>query len=98
VHHVVPPSVVEPWIDRLLREDWRALTSASHAAVQLARLTDDRARDVSPKLREAVERKLRAVGAKDEWVQAMRERADLSEAEKVAVMGEGLPIGLRLTV
>jgi molecular chaperone DnaK (HSP70) len=98
LHHVVAPRIVEPWIERLLREDWNRLTTAAHAAVQLARVTDDRARDVSTRLREAVERKLRAANAKQEWISAVRERADLSEAEKVAVMGEGLPIGLRLAV
>jgi len=96
VHHVVPPKIAEEWIERVLRLDWKAVATAPHAAVQLSRVTGDRARDVAPKLREEVAKRLAAVGAKEAWVKAVRELVDVGEEERVAILGEGLPIGLRL--
>ena len=96
VHHVVSPGVAERWVDHLLREKWDGLPTAAQAAVQLARVTGDRARDVSERTRREVERRLTAVGAKAEWVRAVREYVAVEEAERAAFFGEGLPVGLRL--
>jgi hypothetical protein len=96
VHHVVPVKVAEAWLDRLLKQKWESVATASHAAVQLARVTGDRARDVSLVLRTEVAKRLVAVRAKDAWVHAVRELVDVGEEERVAILGEGLPIGLRL--
>jgi molecular chaperone DnaK (HSP70) len=96
VHHVVAPKHAEAWLERLLRSRWESVVSLQHASVQLARFTGDRARDVSERLRAEVEKKLVANHAKPEWIQALREVADLSDAERVAILGEGLPIGLTL--
>ncbi|APR83147.1 DnaK-related protein [Minicystis rosea] len=95
-HHVVSPQIAERWIDHLLREKWDALPSAPQAAVQLARVTGDRARDVSERTRREVERRMVTAGAKEEWVRAVREYVPVAEAERVALLGEGLPVGLRL--
>jgi hypothetical protein len=59
-------------------------------------VTDDRARDVSDRARREVERRLAAVGAKEEQVRAVREFVAVAEAERAAFFGEGLPVGLRL--
>jgi hypothetical protein len=96
VHHVVPPKIVEPWIERLLRLDWPKVSSAAHAAVQLSRVTGDRARDVQERVRKEVEKRLVAIAAKDAWIRSVRELVDVNEEERVAILGEGLPIGLRL--
>jgi hypothetical protein len=96
VHHVIPPFVAERWLDHLLREKWDGLPSAPLAAVQLARVTDDRARDVSERVRRDVARRLEAAGAREEWVRAVQEFIPVAEAERAAFFGEGLPVGLRL--
>jgi hypothetical protein len=96
IHHVVPVKHAEAWLERLLRARWEKLATAPHAAVQLARVTGDRARDVSERLRAEVEKKLVAAKAKPEWIRAVKELEEVDEAERVAIMGEGLPIGLRL--
>ena len=97
VHHVVPPKAAEAWLTRLLDKKWENIASAPHAAVQLARVTGDRARDVSEKLRHDVAARLVASGAKASWVQSVRELVEIGEEERVAILGEGLPIGLRLS-
>lgn len=96
VHHVVPAKTAEAWLDRLLKLKWESVATAPHAAVQLARVTGDRARDVSEKLRGEVAKRLVASGAKEEWVKAVRELVEVGEEDRVAMLGEGLPIGLRL--
>lgn len=95
-HHVVAPHVAERWLDHLMREKWTEVPTAAQAAVQLARVTDDRARDVPERVRREVEKRLVAMGAKVEWVRAVRERVDVDEGERAAFFGEGLPPGLRL--
>ena len=96
VHHVVPAKTAEAWLMRLSKLKWESVATAPHAAVQLARVTGDLARDVSEKVREEVAKKLIAVNAKEAWVHAVRELVDMGEDERVAILGEGLPIGLRL--
>lgn len=95
-HHVVAPQVAEQWIDHLLREKWETLPTAAAAAVQLARMTDDRTRDVCEAVRRDVERRLERVGARPEWITALREFIPVAEQERAAAFGEGLPVGLRL--
>ena len=96
VHHVVSAKTAEVWLERLLKLKWASVATAPHAAVQLARVTGDRARDVSERIRLEVAKKLVSAGAKDAWVRAVRELVDMGEDERVAILGEGLPIGLRL--
>ncbi len=96
IHHVVPVRNVEAWIERLLRLDWKNVATAQHAAVQLARVTGDRARDVSERLRGEIEKRLVAMNAKPAWIRAVREVEEVNEEERIAMLGEGLPIGLKL--
>jgi len=79
-----------------LREKWEEVPTAAQAAVQLARVTNDRARDVSEKTRIEVEKKLVAIGAREDWRRAVREYVPEKAADREAFFGESLPIGLRL--
>jgi hypothetical protein len=96
VHQVVSPRTAEALLDHLLREKWPEMPSAAGAAVQLARVTGDRARDVSEPLRAQVARRLEQAGARAEWIQAVRELVPVAEAERADRFGEELPVGLRL--
>lgn len=96
IHQVVEPTVVERWLEQLLREKWETVPTAAPAAVAMARQTGDRARDVSPRLRTEVERRLVAASAREEWLRAVREIVPVEEGERAAFFGEGLPVGLRL--
>ena len=96
VHHAVAGPVAERWIEQLLKENWADVPTAAEAAVQLARVTDDRVRDVSAGVRNKVEKRLVTAGAREEWILAVREHVAVAEAERAAFFGEGLPVGLRL--
>jgi molecular chaperone DnaK (HSP70) len=95
-HHVVSSHGVERWLDHLLREKWDLVPSAAQAAVQLARRTGDRARDVNDRVRRDVEQRLTAVGASEAWVRSVRDIVPLEESERAAFFGDALPPGLRL--
>jgi hypothetical protein len=96
VHHVISPSIAERWLDHLLREKWDEIPTAAQAAVRLARVTDDRARDISERMRRDVAARLTKIGARPEWVRAVSEYVPVEQEERAAFFGEGLPVGLRL--
>jgi hypothetical protein len=93
---VVPPRAAEQWLDHLLRERWHEVPTAATTAAQLARVTDDRARDLPASVREEVARRLEAADADAELVTTVREFVPLVEAERAAWFGEELPVGLHL--
>ena len=94
-HDVVAPAVAERWIEQLLRQKWDKLVAAPAIAVRLARVTGDRSRDVSVRVRKDVERKLVATGAKDEWLRAVREHVPLADTDRAELFGDALPLGLK---
>jgi molecular chaperone DnaK (HSP70) len=96
VHHVVAPHVAERWLDHLLREKWDVVPAAMTAAVQIARRTGDRARDVGDRTRQEVDRRLVAAGAEPDALRVVREVVEIGERERVAFFGDALPLGLRL--
>ena len=96
VHVVVSPTVAERWLDHLLREKWETLPSAAEAAMRLARVTGDRARDVSERVRKEAAKKLTAAGARAAWVRSVEDFVAVEESERAGFFGEGLPVGLRL--
>ncbi|MBX3185268.1 MAG: Hsp70 family protein [Polyangiaceae bacterium] len=104
-HHVVPTRTVERWFDHVLQERWEEVPSAAICAVSLARVTEDRTRDLSEAVREGVVRRLTKaaqggmpieVTRLDEWARALREFVPLSDADRAQFFGEELPEGLRL--
>jgi molecular chaperone DnaK (HSP70) len=96
LHHVVSPRIAERWLDHLLREKWEEVPTAAHAAVQMARMTADRARDVSESVRREIAARLERARAKQEWIRAVLEPLPVEEAERAEFFGEELPVGLRL--
>ena len=96
VHQVVPPATAESWLAVLLTIDWRKIESAAFAATQIARLTGDRARDVSPPVREQVLAHLMASNANPSWIAQVKTIVDLDRADQRRAFGESLPAGLRL--
>ncbi len=96
IHHVVAPHVAEKWLEQLLREKWSEKPTCAPAAVRIARVTGDRARDLGDAVRGEVAKRLVEVGARDEQLRAVREIVPVGETERAAFYGEGLPVGLRL--
>jgi molecular chaperone DnaK (HSP70) len=93
LNSVVPPSVAERWIDRLVSKG--VTTDVAAAVVQIGARTDDPARDISDSARERTIERLASAGFAD-VLAPMTEVMASSRAEATRVFGESLPEGLRL--
>ncbi|HEX3381616.1 MAG TPA: Hsp70 family protein [Paraburkholderia sp.] len=95
-HSVVPPEVAAQWLDAILALDWKKVDPAAFAAVQIARMTGDRSRDLPDELRATVVRRLEATNAPRAWITMVGEVVALDNADEGRVFGESLPVGLKL--
>ena len=95
-HFVLPPHVVERWLEQLLRERWSEVPSAAASAFVMCRVTGDETRDIASRVRAEVVRALERVGAPEAWRRAVLEHVPVSLAEREAQLGDDLPLGLRL--
>ncbi|WP_429568555.1 Hsp70 family protein [Paraburkholderia sp. JPY419] len=95
-HSVVPPEVAAQWLDAILALDWKKIDPAAFAAVQIARMTGDRSRDLPDELRASVVRRLEAASAPRAWITMVSEVVALDNADEGRVFGESLPVGLKL--
>jgi hypothetical protein len=84
------------WLDRLLSEPLDDSLSQL-VAMQLARRTDDRYRDIEAPLRDQVVERLQREAAAEHLVKLVREGGTLDQQEQTSVMGDSLPVGLRIT-
>lgn len=96
---VLHPEVIAEWLDPILgfrptndsdRMGW------AFCLAQLTRRTGLRALDIDESLRPRVLSAMRAAGAPPAWVRMVEEVTLRSSAERSAVFGDTLPIGLRL--
>ncbi len=95
-HSVVPPDIAARWLNTILALDWKKVDPAAFAAVQIARMTGDRSRDLPEDLRHAVVRRLEAANAPRAWITMVSETVELDNADEGRVFGESLPAGLKL--
>ncbi|MFM0619004.1 hsp70 family protein [Paraburkholderia nemoris] len=95
-HSVVPPDIAALWLNTILALDWKKVDPAAFAAVQIARMTGDRSRDLPEDVRHAVVRKLEAANAPRAWITMVSETVELDDADEGRVFGESLPAGLKL--
>jgi hypothetical protein len=95
-HSVVGRASAEAWLGAVLALDWKAVEPAALAAMQLARASGDRQRDVDDALRAEVVRRLGVHGAPGVWVELVREPRALEAETAQRVLGESLPPGLEL--
>ncbi|CAD6512070.1 Hsp70 family protein [Paraburkholderia metrosideri] len=95
-HSVVPPEIAGRWLNAILALDWKKVDPAAFAAVQIARMTGDRSRDLADDLRHTVLRRLEASNAPRAWITMVSENVELDNADEGRVFGESLPAGLKL--
>jgi molecular chaperone DnaK (HSP70) len=95
-HSIVPPEIAGTWLNAILALDWKKVDPAAFAAVQIARMTGDRSRDLPEDLRHTVVRRLEAANAPRAWLTMVSENVELDDADEGRVFGESLPAGLKL--
>ena len=95
----VRKEAAERWIEALLDRTFppgRETAEAIFALSQLARVADDRARDIDDDLRARVIARLVELGADEATIRPVREYHELQTAQEGQALGDSLPIGLRL--
>jgi hypothetical protein len=95
-HQVVPREIAEQWLESLLSQDWKQVEPAAFAAALLGRKTGDRARDLSEAMRSRLLERLQASKAPASWEEMVREVVELSEADEKRLLGDSVPVGLKL--
>jgi hypothetical protein len=92
---VIPSDDAARWLKGLMEiEPDDAMTD--FVMMQLARLTDDRYRDIGGSVRDKTIARLERRNAPAHYVDLVRHGGQLDEEEQAEVFGEALPIGLRL--
>ena len=95
----VRKEAAERWIEALLGRTFppgRETAEAIFALSQLARVANDRARDVDDEFRARVIARLIELGADEATIRPVREYFELQTAQEGQALGDSLPIGLRL--
>jgi molecular chaperone DnaK (HSP70) len=95
-HQVVPVETASAWVETLLALDWKRLEPAAFATTHLARVTDDRTRDLPLALRARIMARLQAMHAPAVWAEMVHHKVMLDEATERRMLGESLPPGLKL--
>ncbi len=95
-HRTVDPDLAGAWLELLLTRDFRTVDGAAFAAVQLARLTGDRTRDLDADLRARTVVALQGAGAPERWLHVVTEAVPLDDADQARALGDTLPLGLKL--
>lgn len=95
-HQTMPPEAVAEFLAATLAQDWRKNDTAMFAAVQMARMTGDRARDLPDEARAQVLDKLRAAHALARWVAMVEQVQQMDAQDAKRSLGDSLPPGLVL--
>ncbi|QMV72458.1 hsp70 family protein [Comamonas piscis] len=95
-HLVMPPNAAQEFVQATLAQDWRRNETAMFAALQMARMTGDRARDLPDALRKEVLDKMRSSGAPERWIAMVSEVVAMDAEDQQRSLGDSLPPGLAL--
>ncbi|MEB5965947.1 Hsp70 family protein [Comamonas testosteroni] len=95
-HRVMPPEAALEFLNATLAQDWRRNEAAMFAAVQMARMTGDRARDLPDDVRARVLEKMRSSGAPERWMAMVEQVVQMEAEDHKRCLGDSLPPGLVL--
>ena len=95
-HLVMPPDAAQEFLNATLAQDWRKNETAMFAAVQMARMTGDRARDLPDTVRAQVLEKMRSSGAPERWLAMVEKVVQMEAEDQKRSLGDSLPPGLVL--
>ena len=95
-HNVLPATITEQWLQKVMSVDWKKKPEAAFAATLIARKSGDRARDIDEKLRFKIIDQLKQAKAPSSWIEMVETVKQLNEQEEKQVFGEALPPGLKL--
>ena len=97
VDRVVSAREVGAWVQKLMKMPWQQKPPVVSAVAQMVRKTDDRTRDVSVEITDAVLPWLDTMGAGKEMITMVEQAIPIESREESLIYGESLPQGLVLT-
>ena len=97
VDRVVSAREVGAWVQKLMKMSWQQKAPVVSAVTQMVRKTDDRTRDVSVQITDAVLSWLDTMGAGKNMVNMVEQAIPIESREESLIYGESLPQGLILT-
>jgi hypothetical protein len=95
-HKTVPVEQASEWLSLLLHPGLGAVEGGAFAIVQISRMTGDRSRDLDDRIRSSAIDALKASQAPERWLRLVAEVVPLETADEAQVLGDTLPVGLRL--
>ena len=96
LNSVLPASIVEPWVERLIDVADTQLPVTHLALMQMARKTNDRFRDLSDNVCRSIVKELKRTNAAAHLISLIQNVQQLQSEEASAVFGESLPAGLKV--
>ncbi len=95
LNHVPPADIASEWARSL--SEVKSIKPAHHLALmQMTRKTGDRYRDVSSSARERALETLKRWSAPESYLTLVREIAELDLDQRETIIGESLPLGIRI--
>ncbi len=94
---LVPVETVQAWLQDLMHVEAGGSNRIPFAAVQMARRTGDRYRDLSSESRAQVRDWLSSTGAPPHYLELVESGGLLDTEEQKAAFGDSLPAGIRVT-
>lgn len=95
-HTVVDSAIASQWVKGLLELDWNKAQGAAFAATLISRMTGDANRDLDSNLREQLAARLTEAKTAKSWPEMVLRPTNLSNKDASRMLGESLPVGLRL--
>lgn len=95
-HNVIPADIVKTWLAQMLCEDWKKTPQIGFAAMLIARMSGDRAREIDDTMRQQLIEKLKSSKSPASWAELVESFKELDEKEEKQIFGEALPPGLKL--
>jgi len=95
-HNVISAEQVTSWLPQVLDVNWKKVPQAAFAATLMARVSNDRARDLDQTMRLKVVEKLKTSKSPSSWIDMVTIYKELDEKEEKQMFGEALPPGLKL--
>ncbi len=96
IDRVVPPEQVEKWVELMLPAAATSRHLAGLAFTEMTRVTGDRGRDVPESLRAKVSTWLQKNSLGERFEGVLRGQAQEASEDRAALLGDSLPVGLRL--
>ncbi len=94
-NRVLPPDVVAPWIEAMLKTKWASAHSIGMSVAEMSRFTGERDIDLPEELRQRVVQRLSSEGL-DEAARSVSEIVSSDSEERAHLLGDTLPLGLKL--